>query len=177
MDEALTEVVVEHGNTRQRFAYQHSPLDVVGWDGTLYPWAFPILNFQPRVASVHLPPTWHGTFEASGALVCSFVPRPLDFHAEAVPCPYPHSSADIDEVLFYAAGQFSSRKAIGRGSMTWHPAGVPHGPHPNRYEDSLGATHTDELAVMLDCQQPLGATEQSLGIEDTGYEASFSDPS
>ncbi len=155
IDEALREVVVEHGSTCQRFTYQHSPLDVVGWDGTLYPWAFPILNFQPRVAAVHLPPTWHGTFEASGALICSFVPRPLDFHPEAIPCPYPHSSADIDEVIFYAAGQFSSRKAVGRGSLTWHPAGVPHGPHPNRYEESLGVTHTDELAVMLDCQQPL----------------------
>jgi homogentisate 1,2-dioxygenase len=60
---------------------------VVGWDGTVYPWAFPIRNFQPRVSSVHLPPTWHGTFDAGGALICSFVPRPLDFHPEAGPPP------------------------------------------------------------------------------------------
>ena len=41
----------------------------------VYPFAFPILNFQPRAGLVHLPPTWHGTFAARGALVCSFVPR------------------------------------------------------------------------------------------------------
>ena len=57
----------------------------------MYPWAFPILNFQPRVGLVHLPPTVHGTFATRGALICSFVPRPLDFHPDAIPCPYPHS--------------------------------------------------------------------------------------
>lgn len=176
LDEQLREVCVERGSERQAFVYEHTPLDVVGWDGTLYPWAFSISNFQPRVSSVHLPPTWHGTFEAAGALICSFVPRPLDFHPEAIPCPYPHSSVDIDEVLFYVAGQFSSRRGIGSGSLTWHPAGVPHGPHPGRYEESLGKTSTDEVAVMLDCQQPLTATEQAITVEDASYEASFPNP-
>ena len=176
LDEQLREVSVELGAQRRTFTYEHSPLDVVGWDGTLYPWAFSISSFQPRVSSVHLPPTWHGTFEADGALICSFVPRPLDFHPDAVPCPYPHSSVDIDEVIFYVAGQFSSRRAVGRGSLTWHPAGVPHGPHPGRYEESLGATRTDEVAVMLDCAKPLVATEQAMAIEDGDYEASFTYP-
>src|SRR5262249_21626141 len=89
-----------------------APLDVVGWDGTVYPWAFPILAFQPRVSSVHLPPTWHGTFAARGALICSFVPRPLDFHPEAIPCPYPHSSTHCDEILFYCDGNFTSRRGV-----------------------------------------------------------------
>ena len=177
LDEGLRNVHVELGPRAQVFAYEHSPLDVVGWDGTLYPWGFPILNFQPRVSSVHLPPSWHGTFEGAGALVCSFVPRPLEFHPEAVPCPYPHSSADVDEVIFYVAGQFSSRSGVSRGSLTWHPAGVPHGPQPGRYEASLGVKQTDELAVMLDCQAPLKATEQARAIEDHSYEASFTDHS
>jgi homogentisate 1,2-dioxygenase len=120
-----------------------------------------------------LPPSWHGTFEAAGTLVCSFVPRPLDFHPEAIPCPYPHSSVDVDEVIFYVAGEFSSRRGVGRGSLTWHPAGIPHGPHPGRYEGSVGAKHTDEIAVMLDCHEPLRATEQACAIEDTSYEPSF----
>ena len=175
LDEGLREVWIERGSERQRFAYEHNPLDVVGWDGSLYPWAFPILAFQPRVSSVHLPPTWHGSFEGDGALICSFVPRPLDFHPQAVPCPYAHTSADVDEVLFYVAGDFSSRLGVGRGSLTLHPGGFPHGPHPGRYEASIGARHTDEVAVMLDCTRPLQATAYARSIEDASYEASFAD--
>jgi homogentisate 1,2-dioxygenase len=175
LDEGLREVVVKRGPERQRFAYEHNPLDVVGWDGSVYPWAFPILNFQPRVSSVHLPPTWHGTFEAPGALICSFVPRPLDFHPEAVPCPYAHTSADVDEVLFYVAGDFASRTGVERGSLTLHPGGIPHGPHPGRYEGSIGASRTEEVAVMLDCSAPLNATPLARSIEDEGYDGSFED--
>lgn len=177
VDEGIRALLVEQGAQRQRFEYQHNPLDVVGWDGTLYPWTFPISSFQPRVSSVHLPPSWHGTFEATGVLICSFVPRPLDFHPEAVPCPYPHSSADVDEVIYYVAGQFSSRRVVGRGSLTWHPAGIPHGPHPGRYEESIGASQTDEVAVMLDCAMPLRATEQAASVEDDEYDSSFTDHS
>jgi homogentisate 1,2-dioxygenase len=127
------------------------------------------------VSSVHLPPTWHGTFEAVGALICSFVPRPLDFHPEAVPCPYAHTSADIDEVLFYVDGDFSSRLGVERGSLTLHPGGVPHGPHPGRYEASLGAKRTEELAVMLDCTSRLSVSALATAIEDANYENSFAD--
>lgn len=176
LDEGLREVWVKDGPRRQKFVYPHNPLDVVGWDGTLYPWAFPILNFQPRVSSVHLPPTWHGTFEARGALICSFVPRPLDFHPDAIPCPYAHTSAEVDEVLFYVAGEFSSRLGVERGSLTLHPGGIPHGPHPGRYEASLGAQRTEEIAVMLDVTSRLRATTHATAIEAGGYDQSFEEP-
>jgi homogentisate 1,2-dioxygenase len=133
----------------------------------------PILAFQPRVGQVHLPPTVHGTFAARGALVCSFVPRPLDFHPGAIPCPYPHSSVDVDEVIFYHRGEFTSRKGVGPGSVSLHPAGIPHGPHPGSYEKSIGATHTSELAVMLDVFGALRMTDAARGVEDAGYGASF----
>jgi len=174
-DEGLRHLVVKKDGAFHGFELPHSPLDVVGWDGAVYPFAFPILNFQPRVGLVHLPPTWHGTFAARGALVCSFVPRPLDFHPEAIPCPYPHASVDLDELLFYVRGQFTSRRGVGAGSVSHHPAGVLHGPHPGAYEGSLGARRTDELAVMLDCLRPLRPTAAALGVEDEGYDASFLD--
>jgi homogentisate 1,2-dioxygenase len=166
--------VVKRGGAYHGFALDASPLDVVGWDGALYPFALPILCFQPRVGQVHLPPIVHGTFAMRGALACSFVPRPLDFHPEAIPCPYPHASVDVDEVIFYVRGSFTSRKGVGRGSISLHPAGVMHGPHPGAYEGSIGARSTDELAVMLDCERPLRATLEARGVEDPGYEASFS---
>jgi homogentisate 1,2-dioxygenase len=122
---------------------------------------------------VHLPPTVHATFEAGGALVCSFVPRPLDFHEAAIPCPYPHSSVHIDEVIFYANAAFGSRRGIAEGSLSHHPAGIPHGPHPGAYENSPGQTHTTELAVMLDCTSRLEPTENAVSVEDSSYHSSF----
>jgi homogentisate 1,2-dioxygenase len=173
MDEGLRDVVVKRAGRFHGQRHEASPLDVVGWDGAVYPFAFPILNFQPRAGLVHLPPTWHGTFAARGALVCSFVPRVVDFHPEAIPCPYPHSSVDVDELLFYVRGEFTSRRGVGPGSISFHPAGVMHGPHPGAYEGSIGVRTTNELAVMLDCFLPLSPTTFAAGVEDPGYPESF----
>ncbi|MCX7807939.1 MAG: homogentisate 1,2-dioxygenase, partial [Deltaproteobacteria bacterium] len=175
LDEGIRELVVKRRDRFHAYRVPHSPLDVVGWDGSVWPWAFPILAFQPRVSSIHLPPTWHGTFAARGALICSFVPRKLDFHPQAIPAPYPHSSVDVDEVIFYVDGQFISRKGIGPGSISFHPAGLPHGPHPGAYEASIGRSEVFELAVMLDCYAPLTPTEAALAVEDPAYPTSFSE--
>ena len=172
-DEGIRDTVVKRGDDFFGFRFRSSPLDVVGWDGSVYPFVLPIRAFSPRVGQVHLPPPVHATFEAGGALVCSFVPRPLDFHPDANPCPYPHASVDVDEVLFYANGAFGSRKGVGEGSLSLHPAGIPHGPHPGAYENAPGQTHTEELAVMLDCTSPLLSTTNARAVEDPAYHASF----
>ena len=173
LDEGIRRVLVKRQGAFHGFEVAESPLDVVGWDGSVWPFAFPILAFQARAGLVHLPPTWHGTFAARGALVCSFVPRTVDFHPEAIPCPYPHSSVDVDEIIFYARGQFTSRRGVGPGSISHHPAGVMHGPHPGAYEGSIGRKTTDELAVMLDLYQPLQPTAAALEVEDAAYHDSF----
>lgn len=173
LDEGIRDLVVKRAGVFHGFHASTSPLDVVGWDGTVYPFAFPILAFQPRVGQVHLPPPVHATFEARGALICSFVPRPLDFHPEANPCPYPHSSVDVDEVLFYVNTAFASRRGIEVGSLSHHPAGIAHGPHPGAYESAPGQTHTSEIAVMLDTTSPLARTVHAEAIADQGYHDSF----
>jgi homogentisate 1,2-dioxygenase len=173
VDEQLRDIVVKRTDRFFAFRAPSTPLDVVGWDGAAYPFVLPILAFQPRVGQVHLPPPVHTTFEARGALICSFVPRPLDFHPEAVPCPYPHSSVDVDEVLFYANSAFGSRRGVGEGSLSHHPAGIPHGPHPGAYENAPGQKRTEEIAVMLDCHAPLQRTADARTCEDPGYHASF----
>ncbi len=174
-DEGIREVVVKRKGAFTAYAMEHSMLDAVGWDGSVYPFVFPIRKFQARAGLVHLPPTWHGTFAARGALICSFVPRVVDFHDEAIPCPYPHASVDCDEFLFYAHGEFTSRRGVGPGSISYHPAGLSHGPHPGAYEASIGTTRADELAVMIDTFRPLEPTEQALAVEDPGYHESFFD--
>ncbi|MEM6930948.1 MAG: homogentisate 1,2-dioxygenase, partial [Myxococcota bacterium] len=172
-DEGLRTLVVKRDDRFHAFSIRNTPFDVVGWDGAVYPWAFPILNFQPRAGLVHLPPTWHGTFGTRGALICSFVPRVVDFHEQAIPCPYPHSSVDVDEFLFYVRGNFTSRRGVGPGSVSLHPKGLPHGPHPGAYEASIGHRETNELAVMLDTMKPLSVTATGMGIEDASYMRSF----
>ena len=172
-DEDIRDVVVKRDDETAAYRFDHPPLDVVGWDGTVYPWVFPILDFQPRAGLVHLPPDWHGTFAARGALVCSFVPRIVDFHPDAIPCPYPHASVDCDEMLFYVSGNFTSRKGVGPGSISYHPAGLTHGPHPGAYEASIGTTRTDELAVMMDTDRPLHLTDKAFSVEDATYMDSF----
>jgi len=172
-DEGIRSLVVKRGGQFAGFTLPNSPLDVVGWDGSVYPMVFPIGRFQPRVGQVHLPPDAHGTFVTRGALICSFVPRVVDFHAEAIPCPYPHSSVDCDELLFYCSGDFTSRRGVGPGSISIHPAGIPHGPHPGAYEASVGTQHTEELAVMVDTFRPLKITQAGADLEDDAYMESF----
>ncbi|HTI61983.1 MAG TPA: homogentisate 1,2-dioxygenase [Gemmatimonadaceae bacterium] len=153
----------------------HHPFDVVGWDGYFYPWAFNIRDFEPIVGRVHQPPPVHQTFEGDGFVVCSFCPRPYDFDPNAVPAPYNHSNVDSDEVLYYASSEFMSRKGIEFGSITLHPDGIPHGPHPGRAEASIGAKETNELAVMMDSFRPLKVAKPALAIEDPAYHKSWID--
>jgi homogentisate 1,2-dioxygenase len=80
----------------------------------------------------------------------------------------------VDEVIYYVSGDFTSRSGIGTKSVTLHPAGIPHGPQPGKYEASLGATKTDELAVMLDSHERLTVAEAARTLEDDRYDASFS---
>ncbi len=150
-----------------------SPFDVVGWDGTVWPFAFPILAYQPRTGLIHLPPTIHSTFAGRGALICSFVPRVTDTHPDAIPCPYPHTSVDCDEIIYYVRGNFTSRKGVGPKAVSLHPAGVPHGPHPGAYEASIGTRSTDELAVMMDTFKPLKLTPEALALENPAYHDSW----
>ena len=129
--------------------------------------------FEPIVGKVHQPPPVHQTFQGDGFVICSFCPRPYDFHPEAIPAPYNHSNVDSDEVLFYASSEFMSRKGIEYGSITHHPDGIPHGPHPGRYEASIGQTHTNELAVMMDSFRPLKVAREFVGFEDEKYQFSW----
>ncbi|NJL14648.1 MAG: homogentisate 1,2-dioxygenase [Microscillaceae bacterium] len=157
------------------YHYGHSPLDLVGWDGFLYPYTFSIYDFEPITGRIHQPPPVHQTFQAPNFVVCSFVPRLFDYHPLAIPAPYNHSNIDSDEVLFYAEGHFMSRRGIDRGSFTLHPGGLPHGPHPGTVEKSIGAKATEEYAVMIDTFRPLLLTEAALEFLDEDYPMSWAD--
>jgi len=153
--------------------YATHPFDVVGYDGYNYPYAFSIHDFEPITGRIHQPPPVHQTFETDAFVVCSFVPRLYDYHPNAIPAPYNHSNIDSDEVLYYVDGDFMSRNDIEEGHISLHPAGIPHGPHPGAVERSIGKTHTNELAVMVDTFKPLMVTEEAMKIADEDYYKSW----
>lgn len=158
-----------------QYTYEHSPFDIVGWDGFLFPYALSIHDFEPITGRIHQPPPVHQTFQAWGYVICSFVPRLFDYHPQAIPAPYNHSNIDSDEVLYYVEGNFMSRKGVDRGSFTLHPGGLPHGPHPGTVEKSIGAKETEELAVMVDTFKPLFLTEEALEYLDENYPMSWTE--
>jgi len=181
-DELLTEsdkgeflVKIKKGGYLHQYVYGFSPLDLIGWDGYLYPYALSIHDFEPITGRIHQPPPVHQTFQGNNFVICSFVPRLFDYHPQSIPIPYNHSNIDSDEVLYYVEGNFMSRKGVSRGSFTLHPGGIPHGPHPGTVEKSLGAKGTEELAVMLDPFNALKLTEEAMKYLDTNYPMSWNE--
>ncbi|PLR65522.1 homogentisate 1,2-dioxygenase [Bacillus sp. UMB0893] len=163
------EVLTKSRGFIHKHIFNHHPFDVVGWDGYLYPWAFNIEDFEPITGRIHQPPPVHQTFEGHHFVVCSFVPRMYDYHPESIPAPYSHSNVNSDELLYYVEGNFMSRKGVKQGSITLHPSGIPHGPHPGKTEASIGKKETLELAVMIDTFRPLKIAKKAKDIEDTNY--------
>lgn len=168
-------VLLKDRSRLTRVVLASHPFDVVGWDGYLYPFTFNANDFEPITGTVHLPPPIHQTFEIRGYVVCTFAPRWLDHHPEAIRVPWAHDNTEADEVLFYVRGQFGSRKGVEPGSFTLHPQGIPHGPHPGTTVKSLDAQRTDELAVMFDTQFPLQLTQEALALDDPDYPLSWLD--
>jgi homogentisate 1,2-dioxygenase len=165
------QVVVQRERALTRIFYRHDPCDVVGWKGTLAPQRLNVADIRPVSSErYHLPPTAHATFAATGAVVCTFLPRPLETgDPRALRVPFFHSNIDYDEVLFYHRGTFFSRTDIAPGMLTFHPQGIHHGPQPGANERTRDATRTDEIAVMIDTRRPLHPTAAAAAIERADY--------
>lgn len=167
------EVRVKARDCMHSYTFHYHPLDIIGWDGCYFPYIFNIEDFAPITGKLHMPPPIHQTFEAHNFVICSFCPRMLDWHPHAIKVPYNHSNIDSDEVLYYVEGNFGSRKGIEIGSLTLHPQGIPHGPHPGTIEASMAHSYTGELAVMCDTFRPLFPTKAAVVAEDMKYPASW----
>ena len=177
-----TEVLIKHrgngpgGVVGTIHTLPHHPLDVVGWDGCLYPYVFNVRDFEPITGRIHQPPPVHQVFEGANFVICNFVPRKVDYHPLAIPVPYYHSNVDSDEIMFYVDGDYEARKGsgIGKGSISVHPGGHAHGPQPGATEGSIGVHSFDELAVMVDTFRPLELGEGGSAVDDGQYALSWS---
>ena len=151
--------------------YPFNPLDAQGWKGSLYPKKLSIYDFCPVMSHrYHIPPSAHTTFINKNFVVCSFVARPLEDSQHGVlKVPFYHSNIDYDEVLFYHEGSFFSRDNIQPSSLSFHPQGIHHGPHPKAFEKANEKKFTDEYAVMLDARHPLHRTKAFESLEEKDY--------
>ena len=173
--EQETTVLIKDGTRLTRYTLRQHPFDVVGWDGFVYPFTFNADDFEPITGTIHQPPPIHQTFETTGFVLCTFAPRLLDTHPEAVKVPYAHSNVQADEVLYYVRGRFGSRRGVEEASFTLHPRGIPHGPHPGTIVASRSVTRTDELAVMVDTVRPLFLSRRAMDMDDPNYPYSWLD--
>ena len=152
--------------------FPHSPLDAIGWKGSITPVRLNWRDIRPVMsARYHLPPSAHTTFLANRFVVCTFCPRPLESDPGALKVPFYHSNDDFDEAIFYHSGNFFSRDVAEPGMVTLHPCGFSHGPHPAAYRKSFESprTETDEFAVMIDTRDPVTVGEADLPAEWPGY--------
>jgi len=150
--------------------YPFNPIDVVGWKGDLTVWKMNIKDICPVMSHrYHLPPSAHSTLETQGAIICSFVPRPLESGPGAMKVPFFHRNTDYDEFIFYHDGDFFSRDNIYPGMVTLHPRGIHHGPHPKALSNQDKKTQTEEYAVMLDTLNSLEILPAAEGVEWEDY--------
>ncbi len=171
------EVRIKAEDEISRVVYPFNPLDVVGWKGDLTVWKINLRDIRPIMSHrAHLPPSAHTTFVTGGAVVCSFLPRPLEQDPEAMRVPFFHRNTDYDEFIFYHDGDFFSKDNIRPGYATLHPRGIHHGPHPKALANQRRKTETDEYAVMLDGLNPIHVLPAGEQVENQDYWASWMEP-
>ena len=159
--------------------YPFDPLSTtVGYKGDLTVWRLNVRDIRPVSSErYHLPPPAHATFVMPAAVVCTFLPRPLETgDPGAMRVPFYHSNIDYDEVLFYHDGDFFSRAGIRPGMVTFHPQGIHHGPQPKAVAASKTRERTDEQAVMIDTRRPLAMTDAARRAALPDYWKSWAQP-
>jgi len=175
-DNSEWEVRIKVDNEFSSIFYPFNPLDVVGWKGDLTVWKLNMRDIRPIMSHrAHLPPSAHSTFVTAGAIVCTFLPRPLEEDPEALRVPFFHRNTDYDEFIFYHDGNFFSKDNIAPGMATLHPRGIHHGPHPKALANQATKTHTDEYAVMLDGLNPIHVLPAGEAAEWKDYWKSWID--
>lgn len=169
------EIRIKRDGTYTRVFYPFSPMDVVGWKGDVWVAQLNVRDFRPVTSpGYHLPPSVHATFQSGGVLISTFAPRPLETDPKALRVPFYHRNMDYDEVLFYHQGSFFSRAGIQAGTLTLHPQGIHHGPHPAAVEASKTKKATDEVAVMVESRRPFQVLLEAESVEIKDYYRSWS---
>jgi homogentisate 1,2-dioxygenase len=173
-DDREWEIRIKVEDEISKVVYPFNPLDVVGWKGDLTVWKINVRDIRPIMSHrAHLPPSAHTTFRTEGAVICTFLPRPLEQDPDALRVPFFHRNTDYDEFIFYHAGDFFSKENMKPGFATLHPRGIHHGPHPKVLANQSKKTHADEYAVMLDGLNPVQVLPPGEQVEWKEYWTSW----
>ncbi len=168
------EVRIRVNGEISKVVYPFNPIDVIGWKGDLTAWKLNMRDIRPLTSPrVHLPPSAHTTFVTEGAVICTFLPRPLEEDEKALRVPFFHRNTDYDEFIFYHDGDFFSKDNIKAGMATLHPRGIHHGPHPKALANQATKKFTDESAVMLDGLNPIQVLPAGEEVEWKEYWTSW----
>src|SRR5207244_13420931 len=96
------EVRIKVEDEISKVVYPFNPIDVIGWKGDLTVWKINMRDIRPVMSHrAHLPPSAHTTFVTEGAVVCSFLPRPLEQEEDGRRVPFLHRHTGYDVFIFF----------------------------------------------------------------------------
>ena len=173
-DEGIRAPGGEAGRRLQRLpAAEHSPLDVVGWDGAVYPFAFPIpTSSRGSGWSTCRPPGTAPSRRAAPWSAPSCRGRSTSTPRRSpAPTRTPRGRGRGALLRARPVHQPARRRARARSATTRPACSTARTRAPTRAPS--GQRATDELAVMLDCARPLRPTAAALEVEDPAYDESF----
>lgn len=112
---------------RTSLFYRFNPLDVEGWRGDNFAFAFNIADYDVLTSdTVHLPPTAHLFLQATGVYVMNFLPRRAEAGPGVERIPWYHRNTDYDEIAFYHGGTVFGID-MPAGLISHAPQGLHHG--------------------------------------------------
>lgn len=119
------ELRVKHGGAHSSIFYRNNPLQSVGWKGDLFPYKLNSRDIIPISSDpIHLAPSAWATFEATGFMVVTLVPRMAVADLNAEELPSYHRNVDDDETVSVHDDASGARRL---GMMAHTPQGILHG--------------------------------------------------
>jgi homogentisate 1,2-dioxygenase len=152
----------------------HHPFDVVGWDGTLFPFALNMKDYEPLVGRVFLTPDQYPVFSTDNTMFTAVTPRKTpDIENGALSNGF-HQNLDMDEVLFRFAGKVGETEPA-TGTLTLTPHAIMHGPKPG-FEDEPRRTQIEWWGLMMDTRLTLCPTTEAIASNDASYAKTWVQP-
>jgi homogentisate 1,2-dioxygenase len=143
-------VNVKIGSHLTRHTLSSHPFDLVGWDGTLYPYALSMRSLAPMSGRLHALPDIYQVFESTGVSINAITPMRQPDHQESTSAQPDHTS-DCDEI-FHRLGR-PNGNGFEPGLVTLHTRAAAHGASL-ALKDRPRREHTTGWGVLIDTIKP-----------------------
>jgi homogentisate 1,2-dioxygenase len=158
-------VNVKIGPRMVRHTVGSHPFDLVGWDGTLYPYAINMQSFAPMSGRLHTLPDTYQVFQSRGVYINAITPMRQPDHEDSTPAQPDHTS-DCDEI-FHRLGR-PDDNGFEPGVVTLHTRAAAHGAalalktRPRR-------ERTTGWGVLIDTTNPMKMTRNAADGDVANY--------